>query len=83
MSSDSKRKQQKKSSNAGATIAQLADRHEYYEKAVQCVEAEIDIVEVRAVGRFGRLFISGSEESVKTAIKAASSAIDAVDGKAE
>ncbi len=45
MSSDSKRKQQKKSSNAGATIAQLADRHEYYEKAVQCVEAEIDIVD--------------------------------------
>ena len=44
--------------------------------------AEIDIVEVRAVGRFGRLFISGSEDSVKTAIAAATAAIDAVDGTA-
>lgn len=45
--------------------------------------AEIDIVEVRAVGRFGRLFISGSENSVKTAVEAAVSAIEAVDGRAE
>lgn len=44
--------------------------------------AEIDIVEVRAVGRFGRLFISGSEESVKTAVEAATAAVNAVDGKA-
>ena len=44
--------------------------------------AEIDIVEVRAVGRFGRLFISGSENSVKTAIEAATRAIEAVDGQA-
>ncbi len=43
--------------------------------------AEIDIVEVRAVGRFGRLFISGSENSVKTAVEAATRAIEAVDGK--
>ena len=43
--------------------------------------AEIDIVEVRAVGRFGRLFISGSEDSVKTAVAAASSALEAVDGQ--
>lgn len=43
--------------------------------------AEIDIVEVRAVGRFGRLFISGSENSVKTAIEAATRAIEAVDGR--
>ena len=42
--------------------------------------AEIDIVEVRAVGRFGRLFISGTENSVQTAIAAATSAIEAVDG---
>ena len=33
--------------------------------------ADIDIVEVRAVGRFGRLFISGSENSVQTGINAA------------
>ncbi|NOD98901.1 BMC domain-containing protein [Ruegeria sp. HKCCD6228] len=43
--------------------------------------AEIDIVEVRAVGRFGRLFISGSENSVKTAVEAATRAIEAVDGQ--
>ncbi len=43
--------------------------------------AEIDIVEVRAVGRFGRLFISGSENSVATAVDAAVRAIEAVDGQ--
>ena len=43
--------------------------------------AEIDMVEIRAVGRFGRLFIAGSENSVKTAVEAAIKAIDAVDGK--
>ena len=42
--------------------------------------SEIDIVEVRAVGRFGRLFISGSENSVSTAVDAAVAAIEAVDG---
>ncbi len=45
--------------------------------------AEIDIVEVRAVGRFGRLFVSGSENSVSTAIEAATAAIEAVEGKPE
>jgi ethanolamine utilization microcompartment shell protein EutL len=44
--------------------------------------AEIDMVEIRAVGRFGRLFISGSENSVKTAVDAAKSAIEAVEGRA-
>ncbi|MFP4273698.1 MAG: BMC domain-containing protein [Paracoccaceae bacterium] len=44
--------------------------------------AEVDIVEVRAVGRFGRLFISGSENSVKTAVEAATRAIEAVEGRA-
>ncbi|MFT5110754.1 MAG: ethanolamine utilization microcompartment shell protein EutL [Parasphingorhabdus sp.] len=44
--------------------------------------AEIDIVQVRAVGRYGRLFFSGSEDSVKTAIDAASEAIRDVTGKA-
>lgn len=43
--------------------------------------AEIDIVEVRAVGRFGRLFVSGSENSVKTAVEAATRAIESVDGQ--
>ncbi|WP_146346282.1 BMC domain-containing protein [Phaeobacter marinintestinus] len=42
--------------------------------------ANIDIVEVRAVGRYGRMFISGGEDDVKTAIQAASAAIEAVDG---
>lgn len=44
--------------------------------------AEIDIVEVRAVGRYGRLFFSGSENSVNSAMSAAIAAIEAVDGKA-
>ena len=43
--------------------------------------AEIDIVEVRAVGRYGRLFVSGSEDSVKNAIDAAVSAVEAVEGQ--
>ena len=43
--------------------------------------ADIDIVEVRAVGRFGRLFISGTENSVQTGINAAIEAIESVDGK--
>ena len=43
--------------------------------------AEIDIVEVRAVGRYGRFFISGGQASVQTAMDAAVSAIDAVEGR--
>ena len=43
--------------------------------------AEIDIVQVNAVGRFGRLFVTGSESAVQNAIAAATSAINAVDGK--
>ena len=43
--------------------------------------AEIDIVEVRAVGRYGRFFMSGGEASVQTAMEAAVSAIGAVDGR--
>ena len=43
--------------------------------------AEIDIVEVRAVGRYGRFFLSGGEASVQTAMEAAVSAIGAVDGR--
>ena len=44
--------------------------------------AEIDIVEVRAVGRNGRLFISGTENSVQTAMEAAITAVEAVEGRA-
>ena len=42
--------------------------------------ADIDIVEVRAVGRFGRLFITGSEASVEAAMEAAVEGINAVTG---
>ncbi len=45
--------------------------------------ADIDIVEVRAVGRYGRLFFSGSEDSVKNAVEAAVGAINSLDGKPE
>ena len=44
--------------------------------------ADIDIVEVRAVGRFGRLFFCGDEENVKTAMEGAVAGIEAVEGKA-
>ncbi|MEM1160237.1 MAG: BMC domain-containing protein [Pseudomonadota bacterium] len=44
--------------------------------------ANVDIVEVRAVGRFGRLFICGGEEDVKTAVEAAVGGIEAVEGVA-
>ena len=45
--------------------------------------ADVDIVEVRAVGRFGRLFVCGDEENVKMAIQAATAAIEAIDGRSE
>lgn len=44
--------------------------------------ADIDIVEVRAVGRYGRLFFCGSENSVQEGMKAACAAIESVDGVA-
>ena len=43
--------------------------------------AFIDIAQVRAVGKFGRLFISGSEESIVTAVEVATTAINNVDGQ--
>ncbi len=43
--------------------------------------ALIDIVQVRAVGRFGRLFISGKEDSVKAAIQAACDALEVIEGR--
>ncbi len=42
--------------------------------------ANIDIVQVRAVGRYGRLFVSGTEDSVKTAIHSACAGIDEIEG---
>ena len=38
--------------------------------------ANIDVVEIRAVGRFGRVFLSGSESEVLTARDAAADALD-------
>lgn len=45
--------------------------------------AEIDIVEVRAVGRFGRLFLCGSEHSVRTAVEAATRCVGEMEGRIE
>ena len=45
--------------------------------------ANIYIIEVRAVGRYGRLFLAGGEEDVAEAIQAAKRAIEAIDGRAE
>jgi len=42
--------------------------------------ANLDIVQVRAVGRYGRLFICGHEAEIETAIRAAAKAIDAIEG---
>ena len=42
--------------------------------------AEIDIVEVRALGRYGRCFMTGSEASLQTALEAATAAIGLIDG---
>lgn len=43
--------------------------------------AEIDIVEVRAVGRYGRMFICGSEAAVETAMAGSAAAIGGVEGR--
>ena len=45
--------------------------------------ASINIVEVRAVGRYGRFFMSGSEAQVSTAMEAAVAALEAVEGRTE
>ncbi len=42
--------------------------------------ANIDIIAVRTVGRYGRFFMSGTESSVEAAMDAATDAINAVDG---
>jgi len=43
--------------------------------------ANISLIEVRAVGRFGRLFVSGSESEVRTARDAAVAALEALEGR--
>lgn len=43
--------------------------------------ADISLIEVRAVGRFGRLFVSGTESDVRAAAEAATRALNAVDGR--
>ena len=45
--------------------------------------ASIDVVEVRAVGRHGRFFMSGTEAEVSTAMEAAVAALEAVEGRTE
>ena len=42
--------------------------------------ADISIIEVRALGRFGRLFISGTESDVQAAAAAATSVLDELEG---
>jgi len=44
--------------------------------------ADISIVEVRALGRFGRLFISGTESDVQAAARACTDALEALEGRA-
>lgn len=43
--------------------------------------ASIKLVEVRAVGRFGRLFITGTEEEVRTAVTAATDLLAGMEGR--
>jgi ethanolamine utilization microcompartment shell protein EutL len=43
--------------------------------------ATIKIVEVRTVGRFGRMFISGSEADVRLAIEGATATLTALEGR--
>lgn len=44
--------------------------------------ADIDIIEVRALGRYGRFFMSGTEVSVQTATEAAVAALNELQGTA-
>jgi len=43
--------------------------------------ASIKLVEVRAVGRYGRLFLSGTEEEVRNAVTAATDLLAGLDGR--
>ncbi len=43
--------------------------------------ADITVIELRAVGRFGRMFLSGTESDVQAARDAAVAALEAIDGQ--
>ena len=43
--------------------------------------ASITVIELRAVGRFGRMFLSGSESDVQTARDAAVAALEGMTGR--
>ena len=45
--------------------------------------ADINIINVRAVGRFGRYYIGGTESEVQAAMQAATVAVNALEGKEE
>jgi ethanolamine utilization microcompartment shell protein EutS len=45
--------------------------------------ADIDIIEIRAVGRFGRMFVAGGESEVAVARDAAVAALEALEGTEE
>lgn len=44
--------------------------------------ADIDVIDVRPIGRFGRLYVSGDESSVRAAQERALQALDALTGRA-
>lgn len=44
--------------------------------------ADIDLIDIRPVGRFGRLYLSGDESSVREATDGARRALEALDGRA-
>lgn len=43
--------------------------------------ADIDVLEIRAIGAFGRVYLGGDEASIEEAAKAALAALEAVDGR--
>jgi len=45
--------------------------------------ANITVIEIRAVGRFGRMFLSGTESDVRTAMEAAVAALEGITGVEE
>jgi ethanolamine utilization microcompartment shell protein EutS len=45
--------------------------------------ADITVIEIRAVGRFGRMFLSGTESDVRTAMEAAVAALEGISGVEE
>lgn len=43
--------------------------------------ADIDVIDVRPIGRFGRLYLAGEESSVREASRAARALLESVDGR--